>query len=163
MFCFPIIERIAQLGAGNCLAERPLSNTTVCRTAKSNCDAAEFCDGQSLGCPTDVFQSNYTVCRPSVDSCDTAELCDGKGKCPPDRRLSDGTVCRPSAGICGNVLMRWFEFPTRFEFPNRVCFFALGIRRFARRLCQWHMHSRFRCSVVGQFRLSPSKECTFVV
>ena len=41
------------------------SATTECRSAKSDCDLPEYCDGQDHLCPSDVYRRNTDEC--SVD------------------------------------------------------------------------------------------------
>jgi hypothetical protein len=84
--------------AGAC---EPASNVTVCRVAAGGCDAAESCDGVTLGCPADMKQALGFVCNPSLGLCDPAETCDGVGDaCPADMLLPIGASCRPAADVC---------------------------------------------------------------
>jgi hypothetical protein len=79
--------------AGYC--ENPIeSDTTLCRQANGDCDAAEYCDGISPECPADYPQSDTYVCRASMDQCDVEETCDGVNlNCPSDYFRVDGTAC----------------------------------------------------------------------
>ncbi|WP_437938613.1 hypothetical protein [Sorangium sp. So ce341] len=79
----------------------PLPQSTVCRAAVGDCDAAETCTGVSAACPPDRVAPAGVTCRCMEGPCDTEEYCDGVGKsCPPDAVASSMTVCRPSAGEC---------------------------------------------------------------
>nr|A0A6B7FMR5.1 RecName: Full=Disintegrin-like/cysteine-rich protein MPIII-3; Short=D'C protein MPIII-3; AltName: Full=Metalloproteinase-like protein of class P-III MPIII-3; AltName: Full=Snake venom metalloproteinase precursor-derived protein MPIII-3; Short=SVMP precursor-derived protein MPIII-3; AltName: Full=Snake venom metalloproteinase-like; Short=SVMP-like; AltName: Full=Vaa-MPIII-3; AltName: Full=VaaMPIII-3; Flags: Precursor [Vipera ammodytes ammodytes]QBF53416.1 metalloproteinase-like protein of class len=42
---------------------------TECRPARSECDVAEYCTGQSAECPTDVFHSNGKPCLNNFGYC----------------------------------------------------------------------------------------------
>lgn len=49
---------------------------TVCRPARSICDAAEECDGESVECPPDTFANNTTPCD-DRNECTVGDHCDG--------------------------------------------------------------------------------------
>lgn len=62
-------------GDGNCVpnTEPP---TTICREAIDECDAEEFCTGDSADCPDDDVLPSDTPCTDDDDPC-TADVCDG--------------------------------------------------------------------------------------
>ncbi|MFH1434314.1 MAG: hypothetical protein ABIJ56_01235 [Pseudomonadota bacterium] len=71
-----------------------LSESTECRPASGDCDAAEFCDGINVDCAADAFAVPTTLCRPAAGSCDAPEYCTGLSPdCPADGLLSEGTAC----------------------------------------------------------------------
>src|SRR5262249_51638316 len=51
----------------------PVAQGTVCRATAGACDAAEACDGASLGCPGDAKQPSSVTCRSAAGPCDAAE------------------------------------------------------------------------------------------
>lgn len=72
-----------------------------CRPAVSSCDVAEYCDGLSLECPSDVVKTAGTVCRPASGLCDLQESCNGVSPiCPSDSVRTAGAVCRAAQGQC---------------------------------------------------------------
>jgi hypothetical protein len=85
-------------GTGCCDAScHFMTSATVCRSARGDCDMAEYCPGNSSTCPTDKRYNATTVCRPTVDplsNCDPAEYCTGTtDNCPADVRAMDNTSC----------------------------------------------------------------------
>ncbi|MCO6436724.1 MAG: hypothetical protein J5J06_06520 [Phycisphaerae bacterium] len=81
----------------------PAPTSILCRTGSGDlCDSAEFCDGVSEVCPSDVVAPGDVVCRPSAGECDTAEFCPGTAgaACPADDVRASGATCRVAAGVC---------------------------------------------------------------
>ncbi|MFQ5494679.1 MAG: hypothetical protein ACE5EX_04800 [Phycisphaerae bacterium] len=84
--------------AGSCV-DNVRSAGTICRSAASECDVAEVCDGLVGNCPLDDFQSAGVSCTDDLVEC-TNDFCDGLGACahPP---VTDGTLCgAPPVGVC---------------------------------------------------------------
>jgi hypothetical protein len=76
-------------------------DTTLCRAAAGDCDAAEYCTGSSADCPADDFLPDTTECRTAAGDCDVTEYCTGAAAdCPADDFLPDTTECRAAAGDC---------------------------------------------------------------
>ena len=85
---------------------------TECRASTGGCDPAEYCNGTSTTCPTDVvntgaccvdgdFRPDTFECRASAGACDVAEFCTGSsGDCPADGFQPGSLECRASAGPC---------------------------------------------------------------
>ncbi len=72
---------------------------TLCRPSAGPCDVAEFCDGATGSCPTDL--KSTALCRAASGDCDIAEYCDGSSNdCPEDGYLPESTMCRDAAGLC---------------------------------------------------------------
>jgi hypothetical protein len=92
----------------------PAPSGQVCRAARGDCDVAEVCDGSSLDCPADQFQSASVVCL--VPVCDG-----GPGNTFITRPIvyctGDGPTCPPQPipeQNCG-------FYKCRDEFPGVVC------------------------------------------
>ena len=58
----------------------PADPSVVCRPAAHQCDAAENCDGASIGCPGDAPAAAGTPCDDG-DGCTVSDVCDGGGNC----------------------------------------------------------------------------------
>ncbi|HQL56945.1 MAG: kelch repeat-containing protein [Myxococcota bacterium] len=68
---------------------------TLCRPSAGPCDVAEFCDGATGSCPTDL--KSTALCRAASGDCDIAEYCDGSSNdCPKD-------AYHPVTWPCGNA------------------------------------------------------------
>jgi alpha-tubulin suppressor-like RCC1 family protein len=64
-----------------------------CRPSAGVCDDPEVCDGVSLDCPADAFNTGR-ICRDAADDCDVEEACDGSSvACPTDAKRPDGYAC----------------------------------------------------------------------
>nr|UMW88284.1 snake venom metalloproteinases toxin [Vipera transcaucasiana] len=60
----------AECGDGVCCYQCRIQTAgTECRPARSECDVAEYCTGQSAECPTDVFHSNGKPCLNNFGYC----------------------------------------------------------------------------------------------
>ena len=73
--CAPSEQCCGGVCAADCSAPQPCAGKsagTVCRAATGPCDAAEVCDGVSVGCPADGFLPATTTCRPVNGVCDVA-------------------------------------------------------------------------------------------
>ncbi len=85
-----------------CVPEGPCRGRAagfVCRASRGACDVEETCDGTSIDCPTDAFESG--TCRPSAGTCDVAEVCTGVDPdCPADALLPSTTTCRAASDVC---------------------------------------------------------------
>jgi len=78
-----------------------LGTSVECRPAEDVCDIAEYCNGVSVACPTDVYQPPVTQCRAAAGACDVAEYCTGASAvCPADLYAPASTACRAAAGVC---------------------------------------------------------------
>ena len=65
----------------------------ACRPAAGSCDDPEACNGTSLDCPADAFNTGR-VCRASAGQCDVDDACDGtSASCPADAKRPDGYSC----------------------------------------------------------------------
>ena len=83
---------------GHCLSNFE-SSATMCRTAASACDVAEYCDGAGA-CPVDVFAAAGVACGSQVDNmCNHADACDGSGVCLANFEPAT-TVCRAATSEC---------------------------------------------------------------
>lgn len=123
-----------ELGATQCVNGQPLcvavgiaSADSVCRLAAGPCDVAEYCDGETTGCPADALVATGASCRVgeeagsctglSVDCiagcvsgtpCDTGNACElgtidcstGDPQCIAIGIKGQGTMCREAAGLC---------------------------------------------------------------
>lgn len=67
LFINTTIASIAAKEEGVSLEKRRAG--TECRPARSECDVAEYCTGQSAECPTDVFHSNGKPCLNNFGYC----------------------------------------------------------------------------------------------
>jgi hypothetical protein len=73
---------------------------TLCRAAAGPCDADDFCDGTTPGCPNS-YAAPTRVCRPAEGECDRAESCTGVGaECPPDGFAPPGAPCGDDGNPC---------------------------------------------------------------
>eukprot|EP01098_Paradermamoeba_levis_P010035 TRINITY_DN41_c0_g1_i1.p1 TRINITY_DN41_c0_g1~~TRINITY_DN41_c0_g1_i1.p1 ORF type:complete len:387 (-),score=108.53 TRINITY_DN41_c0_g1_i1:86-1246(-) len=91
-----IVEAGEQCDGGGCCTHKCRFRTSdwICRKAKSNCDADEYCTGSSDICPTDVYIARQTVCRLASGPCDRTEYCSGTGPtCPDDGVQGTNFLC----------------------------------------------------------------------
>jgi hypothetical protein len=73
----------------------------LCRPSVGDCDAADFCTGDSMSCPFDSLKASSVVCRASAGPCDPEERCTGRAReCPADVLANATTVCRGADGPC---------------------------------------------------------------
>ncbi|XP_059144939.1 disintegrin and metalloproteinase domain-containing protein 9-like isoform X2 [Physella acuta] len=66
------LHPLARCGTGKCCDLsicKPKESSTLCRAPGGECDLAEFCDGQSEHCPTDVFLQNGLQCKGGQSYC----------------------------------------------------------------------------------------------
>ena len=85
-------------GLGTC-SENHEPETTECRPAGGECNAAEYCDGEG-NCPDDVLSDEGAPCGDQSDTfCDKADSCDEFGNCQANIQ-ADTTPCRWPAGEC---------------------------------------------------------------
>ena len=95
-------ETTCELGVPECVTIGPKPDSDVCRPSAGICDVAENCDGMSLDCPPNVFESTSFICREPAAPCDAPELCAGDtAACPEDSKLSAGSAC--DGGSCSQA------------------------------------------------------------
>jgi hypothetical protein len=91
-------------------------NTFVCRSAATQCDAAESCTGVSGACPADGFASNGTSCNDAdpttcTDVC-TAGSCAGTPVAEPLEIDASLVMAKPGGGLTRIV---WTDAPGPFN------------------------------------------------
>jgi cysteine-rich repeat protein len=80
---------------GDCCSSACLFETTQCRAAAGECDAAEICTGSSFPCPPDVAKPGGTPCTPDANPC-TLDQCDGTSSACMHAPDNDNPVCQPA-------------------------------------------------------------------
>lgn len=85
-------------GSGIC-SHDPSPASTLCRPAKGECDVADHCDGQSIGCPPDEFEPNDTPCTDDESFCTGSETCQS-GACTSSGNPCGAGTCDEAGGLC---------------------------------------------------------------
>lgn len=85
-------------GSGIC-SHNPSPASTLCRTAKGECDVADHCDGQSIDCPPDEFEPNDTPCTDDELFCTGSETCQS-GACTSSGNPCGAGTCDEAGGLC---------------------------------------------------------------
>ena len=80
---------------GDCCSAACLFETTQCRPAGGECDAAEVCSGSSFPCPDDVRKPAGTACTPDTNAC-TLDQCDGLNTSCTHVPDADNPSCQPA-------------------------------------------------------------------
>lgn len=89
-------------GAGACIPNYA-PNTTICRAGVNECDAPDYCTGDSIDCPPNQFVSLGTQCADDGDPC-TTDACDGGGVCAHTNNGLCGACCVAGGDCMNNVL-----------------------------------------------------------
>eukprot|EP01107_Rhizomastix_libera_P002924 TRINITY_DN15098_c0_g1_i1.p1 TRINITY_DN15098_c0_g1~~TRINITY_DN15098_c0_g1_i1.p1 ORF type:complete len:1328 (+),score=282.58 TRINITY_DN15098_c0_g1_i1:19-4002(+) len=104
---------------------------TLCRPSAGICDVPEYCDGSSVGCPTNQYATSMTVCRNSTNPCvedgycihgecpvgsfnkaagticDTNKICDGSGSCVGDENTNYCSYLSSTSCVARSDLCKW--------------------------------------------------------
>lgn len=90
-------------GNGSCCKNCKIvaKNSLVCRPAESICDKEEFCDGQSIDCPKDVYNQDGTSCGDDL-YCIFGQCTNRNEQCKSvaAKLLSDGECAGSDAESC---------------------------------------------------------------
>jgi hypothetical protein len=74
---------------------------TLCRKSAGECDAPDYCTGESITCPFDSVRAATVICRASTGPCDPEEKCTGRAReCPVDLFSPSTFVCRRAEDAC---------------------------------------------------------------
>jgi hypothetical protein len=79
------------------------TKNVVCRNVSGVCDIAEYCDGLSPFCPSNVFRNSSEPCLPAIGQCGLQQYCTGMEPVCPDRVFGEcvgGATCNTQTGIC---------------------------------------------------------------
>jgi cysteine-rich repeat protein len=79
---------------GDCCSAACLFETTQCRPAGGECDAAEVCSGSSFPCPANSLKPAGTACTADSNPC-TLDQCDGSSLSCTHVPDADNPSCQP--------------------------------------------------------------------